>query len=350
MELEQLHKEYGYPGKRAFHQQLRQKGHKFTQKQVNQFFEEQGEQLTKVNVAPSHRLQIIAKGREIGQYQTDLMDVSKWAKRNKGIHWLLNVIDIQSRKAWSLPIKSKTAAETARAILPILGLTVDKDHRSIIVDKGNEFEGAFRKQAEKLGYQMITINPHSVDAKAQLGIAERFNRTVLEWIKNHMYAQEDLNYIDELQSFIKHYNSKKHSTTKAIPNEVFGGEAKSRQEIRERPRLEPRFKAGDMVHYLEKTGLFDKKGFKLKFSAKPLKIIKYISPKYLLENGIWYYEEQLVAGLKKPKIKIAAYHKDVQDERRFERNVAKELGVKLGDRKMPIVDTVRIRKPTQRYK
>lgn len=40
-------------------------------------------------------------------YQIDLVDMSKYASKNKGYSWILNMIDIFSKQAYSVALKSK---------------------------------------------------------------------------------------------------------------------------------------------------------------------------------------------------------------------------------------------------
>lgn len=45
----------------------------------------------------------------------DLADVSSLSKYKDGYKYLLNAIDVSSRYAWSVPLKSKTSSAVSRA-------------------------------------------------------------------------------------------------------------------------------------------------------------------------------------------------------------------------------------------
>ena len=45
------------------------------------------------------------------QWQADLVDMQSFARGNKGIKFLLTVIDVLSKRAWAVPLKNKTSAE-----------------------------------------------------------------------------------------------------------------------------------------------------------------------------------------------------------------------------------------------
>ena len=55
-------------------------------------------------------------GRAQLQYQADLVDYSKYVTWNRGYKFILMVMDIFSRKAWALPLKTKSGPEVAQAL------------------------------------------------------------------------------------------------------------------------------------------------------------------------------------------------------------------------------------------
>ena len=60
------------------------------------------------------RRRVVVKG--IDQiWSADLVDMKAFAKYNKGIHYLLNVIDVLSKYAWSIPIKDKRGSTITSA-------------------------------------------------------------------------------------------------------------------------------------------------------------------------------------------------------------------------------------------
>ena len=53
-------------------------------------------------------------------WAADLIDMQAFSKDNKGIKYLLNVIDIFSKFVWIIPLKQKTGQEVANAFSRIL--------------------------------------------------------------------------------------------------------------------------------------------------------------------------------------------------------------------------------------
>ena len=49
----------------------------------------------------------------------DLVDMREWEKQNKGYKYMLNVIDVFSKYAWSIPMKNKTGVTTLEALRKI---------------------------------------------------------------------------------------------------------------------------------------------------------------------------------------------------------------------------------------
>ena len=59
------------------------------------------------------------------KWSADLIDMKEFSKDNKGYNYLFNVIDIFSKFAWSIPLKTKTGPEFTKAFETIL---TNKNH------------------------------------------------------------------------------------------------------------------------------------------------------------------------------------------------------------------------------
>ena len=59
----------------------------------------------------------------------------EWEKQNKGYKYMLNVIDVFSKYAWSIPMKNKTGLTTLEAFKKILK-ECGRIPKRIWVDKG----------------------------------------------------------------------------------------------------------------------------------------------------------------------------------------------------------------------
>ena len=74
----------------------------------------------------------------------DLADMQLLSKYNKGIRFLLCVIDIFSKYAWVVPLKDKKVISIVKAFQSILKQSNRKPNK-IWVDKGSEFYNAYFK-------------------------------------------------------------------------------------------------------------------------------------------------------------------------------------------------------------
>ena len=75
----------------------------------------------------------------------DLADMQLLSKYNKGIRFLLCVIDIFSKYAWVVPLKDKKGTSTVKAFQIILKQSNRKPNK-IWLDKGSEFYNAYFKK------------------------------------------------------------------------------------------------------------------------------------------------------------------------------------------------------------
>jgi len=61
------------------------------------------------------RRRVIVRGYD-DLWQADLVEMHPYARVNKGYNYILTVIDVLSKYAWAVPLKSKTGSEMAATI------------------------------------------------------------------------------------------------------------------------------------------------------------------------------------------------------------------------------------------
>lgn len=146
----------------------------------------------------------------------DLIDMSAYAKSNKHVTFILNVIDHFSKFAFSRPLKNKSAILVAAEMQNIiLQYGVPK---IILADNGGEFTSLEMKAlCERFNIELRHGLPYQ--PKTQ-GAIERFNKTIKEGILAQMTQNNNNKYLDSLQSLVYAYNSQKHSTTNFTPFQV----------------------------------------------------------------------------------------------------------------------------------
>ncbi|XP_011858541.1 PREDICTED: uncharacterized protein LOC105556081 [Vollenhovia emeryi] len=65
------------------------------------------------------RRRVIVRGYD-DLWQADLVDMRAYSRFNRGYYYMLTVIDVLSKHAWAMPLKTKGGSETANAISEII--------------------------------------------------------------------------------------------------------------------------------------------------------------------------------------------------------------------------------------
>ena len=68
-------------------------------------------------------------------WSADLIDMKKFSKDNKDYNYLLNVIDIFSKYAWSIPLKTKTPLKVTKAFESTLSKKIILKNYGLIKDQ-----------------------------------------------------------------------------------------------------------------------------------------------------------------------------------------------------------------------
>ena len=139
----------------------------------------------------------------LDQIQIDICFLDKFGKQNGGYNYILLAIDVFSRYAWGVPIKSKSTHDVLNAFK-----TFPKAH-CIMSDNGTEFlNKTFTKYIndENIAQQTALVNDHHA-----LGIIDRFTLTLKNMIYKTFIANDDVNWKDHLTELLHAYNNTPHS-------------------------------------------------------------------------------------------------------------------------------------------
>jgi len=147
-------------------------------------------------------------------YQVDLVDLSNISTFNDGYRYLLNVIDVFTKHAWSVPLKTKRGAEVAGAFEKILS---EFPCNMVQGDKGTEFlNNDF--QTMLIRYDVKFYTSENEDIKC--AVVERFNRTLKEKMYRYFTANNTRRYLDVLPKLISTYNRTYHRSIGMAPVDV----------------------------------------------------------------------------------------------------------------------------------
>ena len=188
------------------------------------------------------------------------------SKYNKGIRFLLCVIDIFSKYAWVVPLKVKKGISIVKAFQRILKQSNRKPNK-IWVDKGSEFYNVYFKK----WLQDNNIVMYSTHNERKSVVAERFIRTLKGKIYKYMTSISKNAYIDKLNDIVDEYNNTYHTTIKMKPIDVKDNiYINTSKEINNK---DPKFKVGDHVRISKYKNIFAK-GYILNWSEEVFVIKK----------------------------------------------------------------------------
>ena len=234
----------------------------------------------------------------------DLADMQLLSKYNKGIRFLLCVIDIFSKYAWVVPLKDKKGISIVKAFQSILKQSNRKPNK-IWVDKGSEFYNAYFKKWLR-DNDIVMYSTHN---EGKSVVAERFIRTIKSKIYKYMTSISKNVYIDKLDDIVDKYNNTYHTTIKMKPIDVKDNTyINANKEINNK---DPKFKVGDHVRISKYKNIFAK-GYMPNWSEEVFVIKK-------VKNTIpWTY---VISDLNGEEIIGTFYEKELQ------KTIEEEFGI-----------------------
>ena len=135
----------------------------------------------------------------------DLADMPSLSKYNKGIKYLLCVIDFFSKYVWVVPLKDKRGITIVNAFHKTISKWCKR--KKILVAQGGNFYNNLLKKVLLLNILKDIV-------------ADRFTRTLENKIFKHMTDVSKNVYFDVLDDIVNKYNNIVHRTIKMKPNET----------------------------------------------------------------------------------------------------------------------------------
>jgi transposase InsO family protein len=144
----------------------------------------------------------------------DLADLGSLSKYNDKHKYLLNVIDIFSRYAWSVPLKDNTGTSIMTALK---FLFQNRKRISLQSDNGTDFVNLNVQQfLIRQGVDFHTT--HNLDIKG--AVIEGFNRTLKTKMFKYFTKNNTYRYLDVIYKLLTSYNKSVHSTIGMPPSKV----------------------------------------------------------------------------------------------------------------------------------
>ena len=190
------------------------------------------------------------------QWQADLVDMQSLAKHNDGYRYLLTCIDVFSKYAWVVPIRTKTGVQLIDAFRTLFA--TGRQPLYLQTDEGTEF---LNKGFQQFLQRNDVFYFHTWN-ETKASVVERFNRTFKGRMYKYFTAQNTRRYIDVVQALVTGYNKAYHRSIGRAPTQVT---VDQQDVIRQRlyggvspPQKPDRFQVGDQVRISKVKGLFEK--------------------------------------------------------------------------------------------
>jgi len=147
-------------------------------------------------------------------YQIDLVDLSSLSPFNDGMRYLLTCIDVFTKRAWAVPVRTKSGRAVSDAFEKIL---TERKCNMLQSDKGTEFlNSTFQSMLGRHGVRFYTSE--NEDLKA--AVVERFNRTLKTKMFRYFTYANTRRYVDALPDLLHSYNNTYHRSIAMTPAEV----------------------------------------------------------------------------------------------------------------------------------
>jgi hypothetical protein len=219
------------------------------------------------------------------EFQIDLADYSRSAEYNDGYAYALCCIDIFTKYAYCIPLKTKQRKEVAEGFKEIL------NHMGICSVLMTDFEGSFVSNEFKHVLKIAKIK-HVISSNPPPFI-ERFIGTFKHMIHMRLKGSGlEKGWVQLVPTVLKRYNSLPHSTTSISPNDAKkkDNELLVKFNIMNKAKFArkyPPLSVGQMVRKYRKPDNFSgKKASVSRWSEKPYKITNIKDGLYYLDDGI----------------------------------------------------------------
>lgn len=232
-------------------------------------------------------------------YEVDLVEMIPYAKFNRNHKYILTCIDIFSKQAFAVALKTKTGKEVTRAMSTILD--AGNIPKNIHLDKGKEFYNTHFRDLMK----RYKINMYSTNSIKKASIVERFNRTLKNKMWKKLHYNGSYKWIDMITNLVHEYNNSKHRTIGMKPSQVNKNNErdvlKSSYAYMNKLALKPKYKVGDYIRISKFKGQFEK-GYEPNWTTEIFRVhkIQFTYPvTYLLEDHEYniiqgaFYEQEM---------------------------------------------------------
>jgi len=239
-------------------------------------------------------------------WQMDLMEMIPYASINNGYKYILTCIDVFSRFARAIAVKSKDAANMETAVSKLLDDATTPRH--VQTDLGKEF---YNKKVQSV-LEKHNVKHYSVNSQFKAALVERFNRTLRERLNRYFTHKGNKKWIDVLSKIIHAYNKSSHRGLKGRRPIDIGNDMniwKEKQMDKKKLQRKKRHREGAVVRISRISNNPFRKNFDQNWSEEVFRIVTIDTTEkpemYVIKDmddeiieGKFYYEElQEIADL-----------------------------------------------------
>ena len=192
----------GYQSAEKLYQKAKANGVSVSRRLVKEWLETQDTYTRHKPLVKKHKFQKTFVKDLADPIQLDLVDMGKYASKNKGYRWILTAVQILSRYAFTTPVYRKDTKNMTKAVNLLLDnfkTRFGKYPNVTQFDEGKEFYNVGVRDFLK-SHNVDYFSTHS-DKKA--AIVERFNRTLRTMMWKYFYSKGTYNWIDVLDNLQK---------------------------------------------------------------------------------------------------------------------------------------------------
>lgn len=227
---------------------------------------------------------------------SDTINYRNYAKPiNKGYKYIMVLIDVFSKRAWTAPMKSLKDFDAVIAVESMLE-KLPEVPQNFITDLGTEYYNSKMKDL----FDRYGIKHYSIRGPHKACVAERFIKTLKGRLEKYFWENRTHRWIDVLDQFVENYNNTYHRSIKMAPNQVTD---ENRKQVfanlypKIKDNTPPRLKKGDRVRLLKTKNIFEK-GYTRSWSTEI-----YVVEKTFSDDGVDYYTISDLEGNTLPRKK-----------------------------------------------
>ena len=226
-------------------------------------------------------------------HSSDLVDMVKYSRINKGYKYIFTNIDIFSKYVWAFPIKSKKISDIKPCFQKIFK---ERKPKYIWSDQESAF---FSKEMLKF-FEDNNVKSYHTYSNLKAVVIERFNRSLRELMMKAFVKNNNTIWYNILPELIKKYNNRFHNTIKDKPININKSNEKHIKNTvynYDITNKKPKYKINDIVRIsLKRRELFDKPSGNIKWSEELFKIIK-INKSNVISHQLKDMNDEIIKGI-----------------------------------------------------